>query len=129
FEHGYETPIGEVGSALSAGQRQLIGLARALYRDPFLVVLDEPNAHLDAEGEAAVVNAIASVRERKGIAVVVAHRPSAIRAVDLVLVMEGGRQRSFGARSKVLKAIESTQDHVAERADMEDPGVRHSSEQ
>ncbi|ESY15268.1 hypothetical protein X749_31985 [Mesorhizobium sp. LNJC391B00] len=92
-------------------------------------MLDEPNAHLDAEGEAAVVNAIASVRERKGIAVVVAHRPSAIRAVDLVLVMEGGRQRSFGARSKVLKAIQSTQDHVAERADMEDPGVRHSSEQ
>ncbi|ESZ31970.1 hypothetical protein X731_32015 [Mesorhizobium sp. L2C054A000] len=92
-------------------------------------MLDEPNAHLDAEGEAAVVNAIASVRERKGIAVVVAHRPSAIRAVDLVLVMEGGRQRSFGAPSKVLKAIESTQDNVAERADMEDPGVRHSPEQ
>ncbi|MER8377583.1 type I secretion system permease/ATPase [Mesorhizobium sp. M1406] len=144
FEHGYETPIGEAGSALSAGQRQRIGLARALYRDPFLVVLDEPNANLDAEGEAAVVKAIASVRERKGIAVVVCHRPSAIRAVDLVLVMEGGRQRAFGARdealSKVLKgtamargagvkAIESTQDHVGERADMEDPGVRHSSEQ
>ncbi|MER9841783.1 type I secretion system permease/ATPase [Mesorhizobium australicum] len=144
FEHGYETPIGEGGSALSAGQRQRIGLARALYRDPFLVVLDEPNANLDSEGEAAVVKAIASVRERKGIAVVVAHRPSAIRAVDLVLVMEGGRQRVFGARgealSKVLKgtamargagvkAIESTQDNVGERADMEDPGVRHSSEQ
>ncbi|MER9658195.1 type I secretion system permease/ATPase, partial [Mesorhizobium sp. M0152] len=101
-------------------------------------------ANLDAEGEAAVVKAIASVRERKGIAVVVCHRPSAIRAVDLVLVMEGGRQRAFGARdealSKVLKgtamargagvkAIGSTQDHVGERADMEDPGVRHSSEQ
>ncbi|MES0081124.1 type I secretion system permease/ATPase [Mesorhizobium sp. M0090] len=125
FEHGYETPIGEAGSALSAGQRQLIGLARALYRDPFLVVLDEPNTHLDAEGEAAVAKAIASVRERKGIAVVVCHQPSVIRAVDLVLVMEGGRQRAFGARSKVLKAIESTQDHVAERADMEDTGVRH----
>ncbi|MBF2717687.1 type I secretion system permease/ATPase [Agrobacterium vitis] len=112
FEQGYETPIGEAGSALSAGQRQRIGLARALYRDPFLVVLDEPNANLDAEGEAAVVKAIASVRERKGIAVVVAHRPSAIGVVDHVLMMEGGRQKAFGPRdevlSKVLKATPNT---------------------
>lgn len=105
FEHGYETPIGEAGSALSAGQRQRIGLARALYRDPFLVVLDEPNANLDAEGEAAVVEAIALVRKRKGIAVVVAHRPSAIAAVDCVLMMEGGRQRAFGPRNEVLSTV------------------------
>lgn len=140
----YETPIGEAGSALSAGQRQRIGLARALYRDPCLVVLDEPNANLDAEGEAAVVKAIASVRERKGIAVVVAHRPSAIRAVDYVLVMEGGRQRAFGPRdnalSKVLKgaavapgaevkAIECTQVNKRERARGQEFDGRHSSEQ
>ncbi|MFB9949246.1 type I secretion system permease/ATPase [Rhizobium puerariae] len=105
FEQGYETRIGEAGSALSAGQRQRIGLARALYRDPFLVVLDEPNANLDAEGEAAVIRAIASVRERKGIAVVVAHRPSAIGVVDLVLMMEGGRQRAFGPRDEVLSRV------------------------
>ncbi|WP_246505982.1 type I secretion system permease/ATPase [Mesorhizobium silamurunense] len=144
FEQGYETPIGEAGSALSAGQRQRIGLARALYRDPFLVVLDEPNANLDAEGEAAVVEAIASVRERRGVAVVVAHRPSAIRAVDYVLMMEGGRQRAFGLRDEVLPkvlkagamapgagvtATGSTQDNVRECADMEDPDVRHRSEQ
>lgn len=108
FEKGYETPIGEAGSALSAGQRQRIGLARALYRDPFLVVLDEPNANLDAEGEAAVVSAIASVRSRRGIAIVVAHRPSAIGVVDLVLVMENGRQKAFGPRDEVLSKVLKT---------------------
>lgn len=102
FEHGYETRIGEAGSTLSAGQRQRIGLARALFRDPFLVVLDEPNANLDAEGEAALVKAIAAVRVRNGIAIVVAHRPSAIGAVDLLLMMEDGRTRAFGPRDEVL---------------------------
>lgn len=105
---GYDTPIGEGGSALSAGQRQRIGLARALYRDPFLVVLDEPNANLDAEGEAAVVSAIGAVRGRGGIVIVVAHRPSAIGAVDLVLMLEGGRQRAFGRRETVLAEVLQT---------------------
>lgn len=105
FERGYETRIGEAGSALSAGQRQRIGLARALYRDPFIVVLDEPNANLDVEGETAVVKAIASVRERGGIAVVVAHRPSAIGIVDLVLMMENGRQKAFGPKDEVLSKV------------------------
>jgi ATP-binding cassette, subfamily C, bacterial len=102
FDSGYETRIGEAGSALSAGQRQRIGLARALYRDPFLVVLDEPNANLDAEGEKAVVQAMTSVRERKGIVVVVAHRPSALAVVDLVAVIEAGRMKAFGPRDDVL---------------------------
>lgn len=105
FEKGYETDIGEAGSALSAGQRQRIGLARALYGEPFLVVLDEPNANLDADGEAAVIRAIASVRERKGIAIVVAHRPSAIAATDYVLMMEEGRMRAFGLRDDVLSKV------------------------
>ncbi len=105
FELGYETQIGEAGAALSAGQRQRIGLARALYRDPFVVVLDEPNANLDAEGEAAVVRAIAAVRDRKGIVVVVAHRPSALGIVDHVLMIEGGRQKAFGLRDEVLSRV------------------------
>ncbi len=108
MEHGYDTRIGEGGSALSAGQRQRIGLARALYREPFLLVLDEPNANLDADGEAAVVKAISSVRARKGIAVVIAHRPSAIAAVDFVLVVEAGRQKAFGPREKVLAEVLQT---------------------
>lgn len=105
FEAGYETRIGEAGSSLSAGQRQRIGLARALYRLPFLVVLDEPNANLDAEGEAAVVHAIAAIRARGGIAIVIAHRPSAIGVVDLVLVMDGGQQKAFGPRDEVLARV------------------------
>ncbi len=108
FEDGYQTQVGEGGSSLSAGQRQRIGLARALFGNPFLVVLDEPNAHLDAEGEAAVVAAIMAVRRRNGVAIVVAHRPSAFGAVDTILVMEGGQPKMFGPRddvlSKVLKA-------------------------
>ncbi|PIP00162.1 type I secretion system permease/ATPase [Pleomorphomonas carboxyditropha] len=105
FEAGYQTRIGEAGSALSAGQRQRIGLARALYDDPFLVVLDEPNANLDSDGETGVVRAITAVRERKGIAIVVAHRPSAINAVDHVLVMEAGRMKAFGPRDEVLSKV------------------------
>lgn len=105
FEKGYDSDIGEAGSALSAGQRQRIGLARALYGDPFIVVLDEPNANLDAEGEAAVVRAIASVKARRGIAIVVAHRPSAIGAVDFILMMEEGRMKAFGPRDEVLSKV------------------------
>ncbi|MCP3370684.1 type I secretion system permease/ATPase [Bradyrhizobium cajani] len=105
FEKGYQTNVGEGGSVLSAGQRQRIGLARALYGDPFLVVLDEPNANLDADGERAVIQAIAAIRARGGIAIVVAHRPSALGAVDYVLMMEAGRCKAFGPRDAVLSRV------------------------
>lgn len=104
--NGYDTPIGEQGDLLSAGQRQRIGLARALYGNPFFVVLDEPNSNLDSEGDAAVSKAIAGVRERGGIVVVVAHRASAIASVDKLLLLQKGRQISFGPKKDVL-------DHVA----------------
>jgi ATP-binding cassette, subfamily C, type I secretion system permease/ATPase len=101
---GYQTKIGEGGSALSAGQRQRVALARALYGDPFLVVLDEPNSNLDADGEEALTNAIMNVRMRGGIAVVIAHRPSAIAAVDQILVMAHGKQQAFGPKEQVLRS-------------------------
>jgi ATP-binding cassette subfamily C protein len=102
---GYDTLIGESGRGLSAGQRQRIGLARALLRSPFLVVLDEPNANLDAEGEDALVRAIRTMRERGSIVVVMAHRPSVIAATDMALVLSDGRQRVFGAKDEVLKKV------------------------
>jgi len=102
---GYDTQIGEAGAVLSAGQRQRIALARALYRDPFLVVLDEPNSNLDADGDKALAQAILSVRSRGGIVVVVAHRPSALAGVDLVLAMFNGKVHAMGPRDEVLAKL------------------------
>lgn len=102
---GYDTPIGEQGSDLSAGQQQRIALARALYRDPFLVVLDEPNSNLDVEGDEALTQAILGVRARGAIVVVVAHRPSALSGVDHVLALHGGRQQAFGPKDEVLAKV------------------------
>jgi ATP-binding cassette subfamily C protein len=102
---GYETRIGEGGAALSAGQRQRIALARALYGDPFLVVLDEPNSNLDADGELALQEAIAGVRQRGGVAVVIAHRPSAVASVDLLLVMNDGHMQAFGPKDEILRKV------------------------
>ncbi|WP_234828152.1 type I secretion system permease/ATPase [Sinorhizobium fredii] len=100
---GYDTRIGTAGAVLSAGQRQRIGLARALYGKPFLLVLDEPNASLDADGEAALTNAILSARKAGAIVVVIAHRPNALAAVDQVLVLAEGRAVAFGPRDEVLR--------------------------
>jgi PrtD family type I secretion system ABC transporter len=102
---GYETDVGEQGTALSAGQQQRIALARALYGDPFLVVLDEPNSNLDADGETALTQAMTKVRARGGIVVVVAHRPSALGALDQVLVMNGGKAQAFGPKDEVLPRV------------------------
>jgi len=102
---GYATRIGELGTAISAGQRQRIALARALFGNPFLVVLDEPSSNLDAEGESALNEAILGVRARGGIVILVAHRPSALAGVDLVLVMRDGQLQSFGGKDEVLNKV------------------------
>jgi len=105
FAEGYETYVGERGETLSAGQAQRIALARALYRDPFLVVLDEPNSNLDAAGDEALTKAILGVRARGGIVVVIAHRPSAIAGVDVLLVLKQGRQQAFGPKDEILSKV------------------------
>ncbi len=100
---GYRTNVS--GGALSAGQRQRIALARALFREPFLVVLDEPDANLDAEGTRALTRSIASVRRRGGIVVVMAHRRAALAGLDQVLVLACGRVAAFGPREAVLASL------------------------
>jgi ABC-type protease/lipase transport system fused ATPase/permease subunit len=108
LEDGYATRVGAGGAKLSGGQRQRIAMARALYGNPFLVVLDEPNSNLDAHGEQALTSAIRSVRSRGGIAIVIAHRPSAVASVDLLLVMNNGLMHAFGPKDEVLRKVGPT---------------------
>jgi ATP-binding cassette subfamily C protein PrsD len=102
---GYDTRIGARGAALSAGQSQRIGLARALYGDPFLLVLDEPNANLDFAGDAALTTALTSAKERGAIVIVIAHRPSAIAVCDKLIYLVNGRQSAFGSKDEVLRQV------------------------
>jgi PrtD family type I secretion system ABC transporter len=102
---GYNTQVGEQGTALSAGQAQRVALARALYGDPFLVVLDEPNSNLDTEGDEALTRAVRAARERGAVVVVVAHRPIGIEAVDQILVLRDGRMQAFGPKETVLAQV------------------------
>jgi ATP-binding cassette subfamily C protein len=99
---GYRTELGPMGVSLSGGQRQRIGLARALFGNPFAVFLDEPNSNLDGEGEAALTAAIEGVKQRGGIVVVIAHRPSALAAVDMVAVVQNGRMSAFGPKADII---------------------------
>lgn len=103
--NGYQTQIGECGHHLSAGQRQLVGLARALYGDPFFVVLDEPNSNLDAAGDRALSDAIASVRKRGGIVVVITHRTSAIAGLNKLLALAHGRIQTIGPTAEVHNTL------------------------
>jgi ATP-binding cassette subfamily C protein len=103
--NGYDTPIGEGGEALSGGQRQRIALARALYGDPFLVVLDEPNSNLDTEGELALRQAIANLKTRGAIVVLIAHRPSVLAVCDHILVLANGEQKDFGSRDEIMQKL------------------------
>ena len=102
---GYATRLGERGSALSAGQRQRIGLARAVFGDPFLVVLDEPNANLDHDGEVALVKAIEALRQNQSIVVMVSHRPEALTALNFAMVLREGRVASFGLRDELFAQL------------------------
>ncbi|MES0827429.1 ATP-binding cassette domain-containing protein [Ruegeria sp. SCP11] len=100
---GYATQLGFGSAPLSGGQLQRIGLARAIFGKPRYVILDEPNSNLDAAGDDALSQAIVSLRERGSTVVVMAHRPSAISAVNKVLVLHSGRVAEFGDKEKILQ--------------------------
>jgi ABC-type protease/lipase transport system fused ATPase/permease subunit len=100
---GYDTEIGGSGHRLSAGQSQRIGLARALFGDPRLVVLDEPNSNLDAPGEEALIQTIADLKKLGVTIIVVAHRPSVLADMDKMLVLQAnGSMAAFGSKAEVL---------------------------
>jgi PrtD family type I secretion system ABC transporter len=103
--HGYATQVGDTGRLLSGGQRQRIALARALFGRPSLVVLDEPNAHLDGEGEAALARAVATLKSRGATVVMVTHRTRLLAQADKVLVLKDGAAELFGERDEVMAAL------------------------
>ena len=114
---GYDTPIGDGGTRLSPGQRQRIALARAMYGDVRLLVLDEPNASLDSEGEIALARALSGMRAEGVTSIVVTHRPSLIAHVDKILILEGGHMKQFGPAAEVMRSMQKVaQAALVERA-------------
>jgi len=109
FPHGYQTDVGENGMNLSAGQRQRIGLARTLFNMPKLVVLDEPNANLDHDGELALAQSLQLMKQAAMTVVVISHRPSILSNIDKIMVLKGGMIEQFGERSEVMKLLSQPQ--------------------
>ncbi|MEM7470302.1 MAG: type I secretion system permease/ATPase [Pseudomonadota bacterium] len=113
---GYDTPYIEAHGRLSGGELQRIGLARALYGNPVIVVLDEPNANLDNEGSNALNTAIRNLKQDGCSVIIMAHRPSAIRECENLLVLDGGMRRAFGPRDEVLQNTVQNHETIARRA-------------
>ncbi|KUF11009.1 type I secretion system permease/ATPase [Pseudoponticoccus marisrubri] len=113
---GYDTRVTAAGGRLSGGQMQRIGLARAMYGDPVLLVLDEPNSNLDNEGSEAVNKAIRSFKEQGKSVLIMAHRPAAIRECDLLLMIEGGSRAAFGPKDEVLRKMVQNHQQIQQNA-------------
>jgi len=113
FPNGYDTRVGQAGSFLSGGQRQRIGLARALYGQPVLVVLDEPNANLDDEGENALLDAVLSLKLQGKTVVLISHRKGVLKVADRLVIMQDGQVVASGPRDGVLTALQKQREAVA----------------
>jgi len=116
FAEGYDTLVGEGGMRLSPGQRQRIALARALYGNPRLVVLDEPNANLDGAGELALAHAVNGLRADGVTTIIVTHRPALIAHVTKILVLENGRAKRYGAAAEVMRDMQRQAQAVVDTA-------------
>jgi len=112
FPKGYDTPMGEAGGLLSGGQRQRIGLARAMYGMPELVVLDEPNANLDDEGENALVRAVQGLKAQGKTVVLISHRPGIVSVADRLLILQNGTVQASGPRDGVLAALQKQREQA-----------------
>jgi ATP-binding cassette subfamily C protein len=113
---GYDTRVSAAGGRLSGGQMQRIGLARALYGDPVILVLDEPNSNLDNEGSEAVNSAIRGFKAAGKSVLIMAHRPAAIRECDLLLMLENGSRVAFGPRDEVLQSMVRNHEQIQKSA-------------
>ena len=113
---GYDTRVAANGGLLSGGQIQRIGLARAMYGDPVVLVLDEPNSNLDNTGSAALNSAVEQQKAAGGIVFVMAHRPDAIFHCDTLLVLENGTKRAYGPKDEVLKQVTKNRDEIVKAA-------------
>jgi ATP-binding cassette subfamily C protein len=113
---GYDTMLMGSQTKLSGGQMQRIGLARALYGDPVLLVLDEPNSNLDNSGSQALNAAVARMKKNGKAVLIMAHRPAAIEQCDTLLVLEGGSRKAFGPRDEVLKSMVSNHKQLLKKA-------------
>jgi ATP-binding cassette subfamily C protein len=113
---GYDTPVSVAGGQLSGGQIQRIGLARAMYRNPMILVLDEPNSNLDNEGSTALNTAIRQMKEEGRSVLIMAHRPAAISECDLLLVLEDGMRKAWGTREQVLAEVVQNHQQIQQAA-------------